>query len=165
MTWPLEITLAGPPRGKGAGRAAIASGRAHVYQDAKTRRYEAQLRFAAQRAMADMPPTMQPVAVEIVASLEVPASWPQRKRLAALAGHVRPTVKPDCNNFSKALDALNGVVWLDDKQIVEETVRKIYAEAPSLRIWIRPMAPPALANPMPAAASPLPGLFLVGRQR
>lgn len=139
MPWPLIITIAGPVRGKGAGRAAVAGGHARVYQDAKTRSYEAQIRFAAQQAMAGEPPTAEPVAVWIEARLPIPVAWSKRKRTAALDGIIRPTVKPDTNNVSKALDSLNGVVWVDDKQIVEEFVLKYYAEAPGLLVRVTPL--------------------------
>jgi len=134
MLWPLIIELSGPPRGKGAGRAA--PNHRGVYQDAKTRSYEAQLRFAAQQAMEGEPPTAEAVEVEITAYVAVPSSWSKKKREAALSGALRPTVKPDCNNYSKALDALNGVVWVDDKQIVAEHVWKVYGARPGLRIVI-----------------------------
>ena len=142
MIWPLVIELAGAPRGKGAARAAAVGGRVHAYTDARTRGYEAQLRYAAQQAMAGEPPTAEAVEVEITAALAIPASWSKRKTAAALAGEIRPTVKPDWDNFAKALgDALNGVVWVDDKQIVRGIVAKVYAAAPSLRVMVRLFMP------------------------
>lgn len=140
MTWPLIIAIAGPVRGKGAGRAAVAGGgHARVYQDAKTRSYEAQIRFAAQQAMGEQPPTAESVKVRIEARLPIPTTWSKRKRDEALNGVIRPTVKPDANNISKSLDSLNGVVWVDDKQIVEEWVVKYYAETPGLIVRVAPL--------------------------
>jgi Holliday junction resolvase RusA-like endonuclease len=144
-TWPIVIELAGAPRGKGAPRATLINGRVRAYTDARTRSYESQLRLAGANAMQGRPPTAQPVIVQITASLPVPKSWSKSKRHAALRGNVRPIVKPDCNNFSKCLDGLNGIVWVDDAQIVKETVEKVYAEAPSLRIVVRAFEPPAAA--------------------
>lgn len=44
-----------------------------------------------------------------------------------LAGQIRPTVKPDCDNVSKIiLDALNGVAFKDDSQVVGLWVEKWY---------------------------------------
>ena len=58
-------------------------------------------------------------------------------RLAAMAGKVFPTKKPDLDNCAKMLDALNLVVWTDDAQIVDMHVRKVYHENPSFiaTIW------------------------------
>jgi len=36
-------------------------------------------------------------------------------------------------------DALTGVIWADDAQIVDEVIRKRYGR-PCLQIWIRPVA-------------------------
>jgi Holliday junction resolvase RusA-like endonuclease len=133
---PLVIELAGAPRGKGAGRASVIAGHARVYQDAKTRSYEAQLRYAAQQVMADAGPLDGPLSVQITAHLPIPRSMSRRKQVMAAIGQLRPQTKPDCNNVSKCLDSLNGVVWIDDKQIVEEVVRKFYSERPSLHIRV-----------------------------
>lgn len=41
-----------------------------------------------------------------------------------------PNVKPDCSNLVKAIeDALNGILWLDDSEIIDLGVRKRYAES------------------------------------
>lgn len=130
----VTITLAGPPRGKGRPRFARATGRA--YTDAATQNYEAALRIAAQEAMGDMPPFDGPLHVEVIADLPIPTSWSRRKRLDAVNGAVVPTVKPDVDNLLKCIDALNGVVWNDDKQIVVATVHKWYAEKPGLEIRV-----------------------------
>lgn len=138
--WPLLIELAGAPRGKGAVRPTIRfGGKLHVFQPTATKDYQAALRYTAQQAMAGAPPTAGAVQVEILAAIPVPPSWSARKRADALAGRLHPTKKPDVDNFAKACDALNGVVWLDDKQIVHETIIKVYAAAPSLRVTVRPI--------------------------
>jgi Holliday junction resolvase RusA-like endonuclease len=138
IRWPVVIALAGPARGKGAGRAAAAPNGARVFTDQRTRSYEAQLRYAGQQVMAEAPPTDLPLCVRITAFLPIPASWSRKRRAQAELGKIRPAVKPDCNNLSKALDALNGVVWNDDRQIVDETVSKLYSYLPELRIEIEP---------------------------
>ena len=40
-----------------------------------------------------------------------------------------PTVKPDLDNFIKIIDALNGVLWVDDCQIVHIEASKHYCAA------------------------------------
>ena len=132
----ITIFLAGTPRGKGAGRAAVTAGHARIFTDERTRKYEAQLRYAAQQQMAGRPPTELPCSVAIQVCLAIPTGFSKKKRAAAIYREIFPTVKPDCNNFSKALDALNGVVWLDDKQIVREFVEKVYSEQPGLHVTV-----------------------------
>jgi Holliday junction resolvase RusA-like endonuclease len=76
----------------------------------------------------------------------VPGSWSKKKRAQALAGAIWPTVKPDADNSLKLTDALNAIVFCDDKQVVIATVFKCYSERPGLSIEIETMGltePPA----------------------
>lgn len=75
--------------------------------------------------------------VQITACFEIPKSYSKKKRELALGGFMRPTVKPDCDNISKnILDALNGLAYPDDKQIVSLIVLKKYTESPYVEIEI-----------------------------
>ena len=82
-----------------------------------------------------------PLKVTVTASLAVPASWSTKKRDAALAGVIQPIGRPDVDNYLKMLDALNSIVWLDDGQIVDARISKVYAEQPSLRIEVETLSP------------------------
>jgi Holliday junction resolvase RusA-like endonuclease len=145
MSFRVAIALDGPPRGKGRPRTTVTkNGHAHIYTDDKTVKYESQLRYAAMQEMAGRPPTAQPVALLMTVRFAIPTSWSRKKRAAAQLGHVRPTVKPDADNTLKLTDALNGIVWLDDKQVVDARVRKVYAETPGLLIEIKTIAAPIL---------------------
>lgn len=150
MTLRVVIELAGPPRGKGRARATVDKrGFARVYTDDKTAKYESQLRFAAQQKMAGRAPTIQPVRVHVEVVLPIAPSWSQKKQVAAALGHVRPDGRGsgDVDNFLKILDALNGIVWADDCQIVEAHVLKSYGTAPTLKICVETIEPPALPAP------------------
>jgi Holliday junction resolvase RusA-like endonuclease len=74
----------------------------------------------------------------VVAAFPIPKSFSKTKRLDAISGALRPTTKPDCDNIIKMLDALNGVVFADDKQIVEASILKIYSDKPELTVRITP---------------------------
>ena len=128
------IRLAGEPKAKGRPRFNRASGRAFTPQ--ATRSYEAMLRYAAQETMGDRPLMTGAVEVVLVASFSIPKSFSKAKRAEALAGTRRPVVKPDVDNLLKSIDALNGVVFEDDKQIVSATVQKFYREKPELAIRV-----------------------------
>ncbi len=154
----LVVSLAEPPIGKGRPRSRIVKPRSgpqfvSVYVDATTRAYEARLRAAGLRAMGGAPPLEGPLAVIVWAFIAVPASWSQKKRMAAAEGDVPATGKPDQDNIAKAvLDAFNTSrkhgpgVWLDDSQIVDGRTVKLYARrTPGIIIEIRR----AGAAPMP----------------
>jgi Holliday junction resolvase RusA-like endonuclease len=132
----IVIELAGQPVGKGRPRFVRATG--HAYTPGKTRSYEQHLGFAGQQAMVGKPLLEGALAVHVEACFIVPKSWSRAKQAEALLGLVRPTVAPDADNLIKTLDALNGVVWLDDKQIVEASIRKIYGAKPYFRLEVRP---------------------------
>lgn len=134
----ITIELAGEPRGKGRPRFVRATGRA--YTPADTARYESHLRLAAQDAMAGRPPLEGPLRVAIVARLPIPESWSRKKRDQARLGMLMPTVKPDADNLVKMIDALNEIVWRDDKQAVDVHVRKVYSDRPALVITVEPAA-------------------------
>lgn len=158
MSDAIHISLPGPVRGKGRHRSRIAKardGRSFIanYADSATRSYEGMLRTVASDAMHGRPLLDGPVLVKLVAVFAVPTSWSRRKRAEALDGLIRPTVKPDGDNILKCCDALNGIVWRDDAQVVTATVRKVYGERPGLTIEVAPIVTrPVLA---PIAAVPL----------
>lgn len=131
----IEIILAGVPVGKGRPRFVKSTGRAFTPE--KTVRFEDRLSIVAQEAMAGRAPLDGPLAVELEVRMPVPLSKPKRWRDAALAGLIRPTKKPDADNFAKGLDACNMIVWVDDAQIVELHVKKIYHEAPAFVARVR----------------------------
>lgn len=54
----------------------------------------------------------------------------------AESGVLRPTTKPDLDNYIKCLDALNGVFWKDDGQIVTIIARKYYSAKPRVEVTI-----------------------------
>jgi Holliday junction resolvase RusA-like endonuclease len=130
----IEIHLAGPPIGKQRVRRAAAG---HAYTPEKTVSFEGRLAYAAQLVMGERPPLDGPLCLDVKLFLPVPPSWPNKRRAAALAGELLPTVKPDWDNGGKLTDALNQIVWLDDRQIVDGRVRKAYSDRPrtEVRVW------------------------------
>lgn len=73
----------------------------------------------------------------IEAYLEIPKSASKTKRAQMEKGIINPTKKPDSDNIAKSiLDALNGIAYKDDSQIVELTVKKLYADKPYVRVTL-----------------------------
>lgn len=135
----VSFVVPGPPRGKGRprfGRAGRFGRFVRAYTDPKTRAYEDEVRFWASRAMGSRTVLGGPVRAEVLATMPMPKSWSKANRANALSGALRPVVKPDADNLAKVLDALNGVVWRDDAQVVELVVRKVYGAEPSLIVEV-----------------------------
>jgi Holliday junction resolvase RusA-like endonuclease len=131
----ITITIGGEPRGKGRPRF---TRRGIAYTPARTRAYELDLRYRAQEVMNGRAPIATAVSVNIIATFAVPQSWSRKKRVAALHGLLSHISKPDWENIAKVLDALNSVVFVDDKQIIHAEVIKAYGEWPSLCVVVRP---------------------------
>lgn len=132
----MEIVVEVEPKGKGRPRFTRTG---HAYTPAMTREYEDLIAARALEAMKGRQPIPRdvPLRVTIVAVFGVPVSWPKKKRLAALQGVLRHTRKPDYDNVGKAVcDALNGIVFEDDCQIVSGEVEKVYGPEPMLKIFI-----------------------------
>src|SRR5262249_50684951 len=137
----VTVVIGGQPVAKGRPRM---TRRGFAYTPAATRKYEAHGRLGAQLAMDGRPPITVPVRAEITIDLVPPASWSAMRRDAALRGDIRPTTKPDADNYVKAgLDAVNAIVIADDSLVVELTAIKQYAPVPQLTITVAPL--PALA--------------------
>jgi Holliday junction resolvase RusA-like endonuclease len=137
MSGAVTIVIGGPPTAKGRPRM---TRRGLAYTPAATRKYEAHGRLAAQLAMNGRPPITAPVRAEIVVDLPVPASWSAKRRDAALRGDVRPSSRPDTDNYIKAaLDAVNAIVATDDSLIVDLVAVKRYARVPQLTITVTPL--------------------------
>ena len=139
---PVTVIIAGP---------AVPKGRPRMTRrgtTASTRKYEAHGRLAAQEAMNGRAPIAVPVRLVALIELPVPASWSGRKRAAAITGDIRPTTRPDLDNYAKsATDALNGIVVADDSLIVELDARKRYGIAPKVVLTVMPLsARPANGN-------------------
>ena len=71
-----------------------------------------------------------PVRVNIVAYKKIPKSYTKKRIKAIQEGIEQPTSKPDLDNICKIiLDALNGVAYKDDTQVVRLAISKKYTES------------------------------------
>jgi Holliday junction resolvase RusA-like endonuclease len=76
----------------------------------------------------------------LLIELPIPASWSKRKAADAITGHIRPTSRPDVDNYLKAiLDAINSIVIADDAQVVEVFAKKKFGIAPKMLATIYPL--------------------------
>ena len=83
-------------------------------------------------------PLQGAINAEIEVFIQVPKSDSKKLKQAKLSGEIRPLIKPDVDNLCKTiLDALNGLAYDDDKQVVECTVKKYYGEEPSVCVKLK----------------------------
>lgn len=134
----ITFTIPGNPIGKGRPKFARRGNFTVAYTPEKTASYENLVKMQADSAMAGRPPVEGATDVEIALFVVPPASWSQKKQKAALAGEIFPTSKPDVDNVIKGIfDAMNDIVWRDDKQVVDLAVKKRYAEVPMAKVTVR----------------------------
>lgn len=119
--------------GKPQGKARPRFSRGHTYTPKTTVEYEHKIAGAYTGGIYPC----EPLRVDITAFFGVPKSYTKKQREAIKNGDF-PNKKPDADNIAKVvLDALNGVAYEDDKQVVELRVSKAYSfEKEGLEITI-----------------------------
>lgn len=135
----ISFTVPGPPQGKARPRVVrTAAGRSLSYTPDKTVAYEELVRARYLAASGgERFGDAAALVLTIAAACPIPASVSKRRRTAMLAGNELPTKKPDCDNIAKIIaDALNGIAYRDDAQIVEVSVVKCYTGGPG-EVWVR----------------------------
>lgn len=77
------------------------------------------------------------IIARIAAFFEPPKSISKKKRAEMLEGKIWPAKKPDSDNIAKVvLDALNGIAYHDDTQIIKLVVTKAYSEEAHLSVTL-----------------------------
>ncbi|WP_232448916.1 RusA family crossover junction endodeoxyribonuclease [Burkholderia ubonensis] len=95
------------------------------------------MKIAAGAAMRGSAPYEGPVRMVVHIGLPIPTSWSAKRQAAAAAGLIGATKMPDASNVLKAVeDGMNGVVYVDDGQVVDQWVSKRYARAPGVRVEV-----------------------------
>jgi Holliday junction resolvase RusA-like endonuclease len=108
-----------------------------MYDPAKSRHYKEYVRLAASE---HAPAALLEGPLQLVVNVyrSIPKSFSKKKTAQAEAGVIRPTSKPDVDNYVKAIkDALNKVIWKDDSQIVSVTVDKFYSQRPRIEVKVQ----------------------------
>lgn len=80
----------------------------------------------------------EPLAMYITALYQMPKSMTKAERKLVGCGKLHPTKKPDADNIAKVIcDALNGVAYGDDTQIIKMNVLKAYTEEnPRVQVYL-----------------------------
>lgn len=137
----INFTIPGPPQGKARPKVTRNkySGKSLTYTPDKTVSYEelTRIRYLAAAHGFKFADDAQ-VAVQITARYPIPKSKSKKVKSAMQTGELKPTKKPDWDNIGKIIcDALNGIAYEDDSQIVLGQVVKEYSDGPrtDVRMW------------------------------
>jgi len=133
----IHFQVEGDPKGKGRPRFSRVGNFTKVYTDKQTLSYEAMIAFFAKQAMGVTDLLETPVSVFLYVRLPVPQSYTKKRREACLGGTEKPCKKPDIDNIAKTyLDAMNGVIFVDDTQVVDLHVKKLYSDKAGVDVMV-----------------------------
>ena len=137
MSLVVTFTVDGDPVPKGRPRFARRGQFVQTYTDAKTIDYETHVAMKARHAIGATEPLQGALSVFLYLRYTIPASYSKKRKEACLAGLEFPK-RIDIDNVYKSItDAMNGIVYLDDSQIVEAHIKKVYAEESGANVMVQ----------------------------
>lgn len=145
----VEISILGEPKGKQRPKARNAGKFIQIYTPKQTTSYESRVVYEYKMKYDGMAFDINSeLKATVKAYFQIPKShYRFHKKTNTLdldgsgtmmkQGLVRPKKAPDTDNIAKiCLDALNGIAYPDDAQIVELNVQKWYSEEPRVEVMI-----------------------------
>lgn len=128
----LKLIVPGEPVPQGRPRFNRYTGKA--YDPEKSRKYKALVKRMAKKVAPQTPVTC-PVGMTILIFRSIPKSFTKKQHAAIENDKLRPITKPDVSNVVKGIeDALNGVWYADDSQIIFSFSAKQYSSEPRVEI-------------------------------
>lgn len=135
----VSITVHGEPVAQGRPRFANHGGFTTAYDPPQSAKYKSKIQKELQPLIANkkFKPFDGPCSLELRIYRSIPKSFSRKKQNAAANGEIRPTTRPDTDNYVKGiLDALNGIVVKDDSQIVDIVAQKFYSDIPRIEVVV-----------------------------
>ncbi|PGV06835.1 hypothetical protein COD81_15380 [Bacillus cereus] len=133
----IQFTIMTEPVAQGRPRASTVNGKVRMYDPKKSRDFK---RYVSAIAAKFAPTSLLEGPLQLEVKVYKPSlkSFSKKKALAAEEGLLRPTTKPDVDNYVKGVkDALNKVIWHDDSQVVDLKVSKWYSEKPRVEVTVK----------------------------
>ena len=145
----VAFTVHGVPQPAGSKRAFVTpkTGRIVVVDDAKgSRPWKNRVAAAAAEAM-DGPPLSGPVELLLTFSVTRPRGHygvGRNSDIVKPSAPVFPTVRPDITKLVRAAeDAMTGIVWKDDAQVIAQHADKRYGPSPHVTVEVLSLEPAA----------------------
>jgi Holliday junction resolvase RusA-like endonuclease len=130
----IKLTIPGIPIAKQRARV---TRRRFAFTPAKTIHYETYIKELFAVNYPKFEPLIGPIEVNIYAYFPIPKGTSRKNQELMEAGVIRRDKRPDADNLLKILDALNGLAFRDDSQIVYASIEKRYSHTPRLEIRIK----------------------------
>lgn len=132
----IEFTVYGEPVAQGRPRFTARGGFSKAYDPEPSREYKQYVKLMASQNRPHTP-IEGPVSLTLIIYRPLLKSMSKKKKAAAVAGTLRPIKKPDVDNVAKGImDAMTGIIWQDDKQVVDLHVTKFYSDQPRVDIKV-----------------------------
>ena len=132
----VHFTIPGEPVGKGRPRFSRQGSFVMAYTPGKTVSYENLIKVEYER-QSGFSFGEREIGLRVTAYFSIPKSASKVKRRQMKDGEIRPAKKPDIDNVCKVVaDALNGVAYNDDRQIVYTEISKRYDDMPRMDVSI-----------------------------
>ena len=127
----IKFTIPGEPKAKARPRVTKSG---HAYTPDKTIEFENWVKLCYQESCDEVFHDGE-IMASIVCYFRIPESKSKKKQFDMESGIIRPTKKPDLDNLAKSvLDALNGLAYSDDSQIVGLEINKYYSLTPRTEV-------------------------------
>lgn len=132
----IEFTVYGEPRPKGRPRFVRMGKFVGTYTPKKTVQAENDFKLQSLKYRPEKP-IESPICIRVAFYKTPPQSWSTKKKQKAESGEIYPVTRPDWDNYGKLIcDAMNGIFWCDDSQIVRATILKRYSETPRIEVCL-----------------------------
>lgn len=130
----LKFSIPGTPQTKLRPRFSRHKGKVHTYNSQRDEDQTMRWKF---KARMNGSPLEGPIAIDMKFYMSIPKSKSKKIKEKMRLGEIKHTIKPDCDNLvKKPTDCMNGIVYLDDKQIYKLTAEKLYGENPRTEITV-----------------------------
>jgi Holliday junction resolvase RusA-like endonuclease len=132
----IQFTFMGIPIAKGRPKFARYGNFVKAYTPQDTINAEQDFKYQSLRYRPQTP-IIGAISLKIDTYRPMQKGMSKKKQELAKAGILRPTVKPDWDNLAKLVcDAMNGIFYKDDNQIVCCIVNKYYSDIPRIEIFL-----------------------------
>ena len=135
----IEFSVPGNPIPKARARVFVNkyTGRVQAFTPKETMTYENLIAATAAQHRPKSGLITEPVSLNLLIYRSIPKSMSKKKAVLAEEGKILPVTKPDGDNIEKSIfDALQGVIFQSDSQVVKCVWSKYYSETPRIEIGI-----------------------------